>query len=105
MSDLLPDPLRTDVLPGDGTSLRPGKPGPAADILESNELVNAIRTLIAAGRLSAGAIVPNTPEGRAALAGSTELSAALGPGGTAGNISKQTAQGVALVQALILGGN
>lgn len=35
----------------------------------------------------------------------TALNAAFGPDGTAGNISKQTAQGVALVQALIFGGN
>ncbi len=66
---------------------------------------NALGELVTDGYLAEGAIVPNTPEGRAALAGSTELSAALGPDGTAGNISKQTAQGVALVQALIFGGN
>lgn len=31
--------------------------------------------------------------------------AAFAPGGTAGNIDKPTAQGIALVQALIFGGN
>jgi hypothetical protein len=35
--------------------------------------------------------------------GAIDLSGNYGPGGTAGNINKATAQGVALVQALIFG--
>lgn len=37
--------------------------------------------------------------------GSTGLNSTFAPGGTAGNINKSTAQGIALVQALIFGGN
>ncbi|MBN9209368.1 MAG: hypothetical protein J0H96_11980 [Microbacterium ginsengisoli] len=53
--------------------------------------------------LDATSKVPAAQIPMAAIAASAELSAAFAPGGTAGTISKSTAQGVALVQALIFG--
>ncbi|MEO2134591.1 hypothetical protein [Microbacterium sp.] len=85
---LIDEHLRTDVAAGDGAP-GSGKPGPATDMQASNLKVNAIGDLVTVGRLSPGnlddtyasveqgakadAAVPNTPEGREALAGSPEL--------------------------------
>jgi len=75
---LIDEHLRTDVTAGDGAP-GSGKPGPADDMQNSNLKVNAIGDVLSVGYLAEGAIVPNTPEGRAALAGSTELSTAFAP--------------------------
>lgn len=69
---LIDEHLRTDVAAGDGAP-GSGKPGPADDMQASNLKVNAIGDVLSVGYLAPDAIVPNTPEGREALAGSPEL--------------------------------
>ena len=59
-----------DHLPEDSA---PGGPGAATRAAQSAQKVNAIGDILTFGYLAEGAIVPNTPEGRAALAGSDEV--------------------------------
>jgi len=64
-----------DHLPEDST---PGGPGVATRAAQSARKVNAIGDVLTVGYLAEGAIVPNTPEGREALAASDELTAKIG---------------------------
>jgi hypothetical protein len=48
--------------------------------------------------------IDDTTPGVTKVFSSAKVAAGYAPGGTAGNIDKPTAQGVALVQALIFGG-
>ncbi|WP_234057920.1 hypothetical protein [Microbacterium sp. NFH-22A-Y] len=100
---LIDEHLRTDVAAGDGAP-GSGKPGPADDMQASNLKVNAIGDVLSVGYLAPDAIVPNTPEGRDALAASARF-AVLPVGGSDGQALIKTPTGLAWGDAGYDGGS
>jgi hypothetical protein len=88
---------------GDGQNAWSALPWVMIDAADVARLEAAADALVGAADVTDAAMTTVQADPTSAFAVAQE--ARFGAGGTAGNINKSTAQGVALVQALIFGGN